>query len=723
MGELLITFDKESPSKIDEKINIKAVLDNKEELEYKFLEGIPGEEKNLIWKPIQDFSKKNKCEWKPIKAGDYMIMVQYKDKETNKPSIARVNYKIEDKNNEENKEDINNIEEIIYKDKIKMSEDINSEDINSEEGNNLDIENINFNNIVEESKNIINKIIIDRESIILGEKINIEVLTEEQDILYRFLLNGKQDWEILKDYNLNNKLSYTTIKEGKNELLIECKRLDSKEQVEDFKKIEFEVKKQPKIEIKDFICLSEKILVNKELNFKVISSCNETRTLLYKFLKIDSKGRITCIQDYSTKNSVSFYEREKGEYKLLCLVKDIFSHKDYDDRAYIMYEVKPYEEIKIKNFSSNLSERQLAGTEIELKAYAIGGDEVQYRFIVEGPVAEDTGYTRLNTFNWETKTEGEYKITLKVKDISYEGEFEEQKTLNFNIAKKVDKPVRIVDIITTKTRGCIKNEPINIKVKSEGGSELQYSFIVYKDGEENERLDYGITNWINFTPEESGEYEFEIRVLDKYSSREYDVHEFIYFKVRDYQEGEIDYVLLNPRENYLVGDKIELEAIVQNTKSILLRYVTKINGHEVEDTGYINEKKIKIVPKSPGKYTFDIYAKNILCKDEYDNKNEISVYVQDVTSITGTKIKINEDIIEANREVNFVVTSNGGKDVCYEFYIMEKENWIRVQKYSKKNYYTFLPFVRGKYRILVLSKSFYKKVNYEDYAIEEFEVI
>lgn len=712
MSELLITFDKESPSKIDEKISIKVISDNKETLEYKFLEGVQGE-RNLIWKHIQDFSNKDECEWNPIKAGDYMIMVQCKDKKTNKVSNERVSYKIKEIDNEIPVKD----GEII----------INEEEINNKEEGNKKEEIINTqkinNNDMEENKSIINKVIIDRDSIIVGEKINIEILTEEKDILYRFLLQGKQGWEVLKDYSLSNKLSYTTIKEGKNGILIECKRLDSKEQVEDFKRIEFEVKKQPKIEIKDFKCLSEKILINKELIFKIISSCSETRTLLYKFLKIDNKGRISCIQDYSTKNSVSFYEKEKGEYKILCLVKDIFSHKDYDDRAYIMYEVKPYEEIKIKNFSSDLSERQLSGTEIELKGHAVGGNEVQYRFIVEGPVAEDTGYRRLNTFNWETKAEGEYKITLKVKDLSYEGEYEDRKTINFNIAKKVDKAVKILDVITTKRKGCIKNEPINIKVKAEGGSELQYSFVVYKDGEEKEKLDYGITNWINFTPEESGEYEFEIRILDKYSNREYDAHEFIYFKVRDYQAGEIDYVLLNPRESYLVGDKIEVECIVQNTKSTLLRYVTKINGYEVEDTGYINEKKIKLMPKSPGKYTFEIYAKNILCNEDYDSKKELSIYVQDATAITDTKIKINKDVIEANREVNFEVTSNGGKDVCYEFYIMEKENWVRVQKYSKKNYYTFLPFVKGKYRVLVLSKSFYKKVNYEDYTTVEFEVI
>ena len=33
-----------------------------------------------------------------------------------------------------------------------------------------------------------------------------------------------------------------------------------------------------------------------------------------------------------------------------------------------------------------------------------------------------------------------------------------------------------------------------------------------------------------------------------------------------------------------------------------------------------------------------------------------------------------------------------------------------------------LNYVGGKYKILVLSKSFYKKVNYEDYDIMEFNV-
>lgn len=172
----------------------------------------------------------------------------------------------------------------------------------------------------------------------------------------------------------------------------------------------------------------------------------------------------------------------------------------------------------------------------------------------------------------------------------------------------------------------------------------------------------------------------------------------------------------------VIGDCIDLEVVCQNTKSILVRYVTSINGHLVEDTGFIKSKKLSITPKCAGKYRFEIFAKNVKCEEEFDCKKEIGFYVQEAVPVTGTKVFAEEDDIQINEEVTFRVESNGGKDVCYEFYIMEKGNWIKVQEYSKKDYYTFIPFVKGEYRVLVFAKSFYKKVKYEDYGELSFNV-
>ena len=48
--------------------------------------------------------------------------------------------------------------------------------------------------------------------------------------------------------------------------------------------------------------------------------------------------------------------------------------------------------------------------------------------------------------------------------------------------------------------------------------------------------------------------------------------------------------------------------------------------------------------------------------------------------------------------------------------------WTLAQGYSRKNYYTFVPFKSGNYRVLVLDKSYHKDVPYEDYDIIEFKV-
>lgn len=666
MEDLVILFDKDSPTNKEDEVLIEAVF-GKEPLQYKFIIGNDG-----VWNTIQEFSESDTCIWNPSAEGKYIVMVQGKKEGSSRPFdyLAKEEFVIGEKEIE------------------KLIKDVN----------------------------------MDKTHLTVGEKITIDVLGNEQGLLYRFWIKGNQDWEPIRDYTTSNRLVFTANKEGKQEILIECKEVNSSENFDEFTTIKFDVVLPTKIEITDFKCLTEELLINQELVFKVSSSLDDKRSLLYKFIKISKDGKITCIQDYSSRRIVSYQEKEAGEYKLLCLVRDILSNKEYDDRAIMLYSVKAYNPISIKSFTPDTNSPQMNGSTINFKAEVDGGREIVYRYIVEGEVAEDSGYIRRNEYTWETQKEGEYTITLYVKDISYDGDYEDKKVINYTVDKKADKPVKIVDIITDNKKTVLIGQPINMKVKAEGGISLKYSFVIYKDNKEKERIGFSDSNWINFTPDEKGEYEVEIRVKDKYSSKEYDSHTFIYVRAKEYLPGEIDYILLPNKSSYLVGDLIDIEAIVQNTRSILIRYVTKINGHLVEDTGFIQNKKIKLKPKCSGKYTFEVYSKNVKCEEEFDSKKEVSIYVSEATPVTNTKILCDREEVVCNNEVTFKVTSVGGKDVCYEFYIMEKGNWIKTQSYSKKNYYTFIPFLKGEYRVMVLAKSFYKKVNYEDYGEFSFTV-
>lgn len=660
MENLVILFDKDSPRNKEDEVLIEAVF-GKEPLQYKFIIGNDG-----VWNTIQEFSESDTCIWNPSAEGKYIVMVQGKKEGSSRPFdyLAKEEFVIGEKEIE------------------KLIKDVN----------------------------------MDKTHLTVGEKITIDVLGNEQGLLYRFWIKGNQDWELIRDYTTSNRLVFTANKEGKQEILIECKEVNSSENFDEFTTIKFDVVLPTKIEITDFKCLTEELLINQELVFKVSSSLDDKRSLLYKFIKISKDGKVTCIQDYSSRRLVSYQEKEAGEYKLLCLVRDILSNKEYDDRAIMLYSVKAYNPINIKSFTPDTNSPQMNGSTINFKAEVDGGREIVYRYIVEGEVAEDSGYIRRNEYTWETQKEGEYTVTLYVKDISYDGDYEDKKVINYTIDKKSDKPVKIVDIITDNKKTALIGQPINMKVKAEGGISLKYSFVIYKDNKEKERIGFSDSNWINFIPDEKGEYEVEIRVKNKYSNKEYDSHTFIYVRAKEYLPGEIDYILLPNKSSYLVGDLIDIEAVVQNTRSVLIRYVTKINGYLVEDTGFIQNKKIQLKPKCSGKYTFEVYSKNIKCEEEFDSKKEVSIYVSEATPVTNTKILCDREEIVCNEEVTFKVTSVGGKDVCYEFYIMEKGNWIKTQSYSKKDYYTFIPFLRGEYRVMVLAKSFYKKVNYEDYG-------
>lgn len=661
-----ILLNKRSPQSVGS--NIKVDIDCDDIIDYKVIIGSLG-----VWSTIKEFNESGQGLWVPEEPGEYMIMVQGKKRNSKKPFdlLAKEEF------------------EIFAK---------------------------------EEECKLIKDIIVEKKEFIEGEKINIKVITDEKEVLFRFSKKINDEWEVIRDYSGEDTISYSAHGNGEEEVLVECKKIDSTKNVDDFKTLKFNIKEKNKGEITDFKCLTESLLVNEELVFKVFANLDETRPLLFKFIKIDEDGRSTVVQDFSSRRVVSFSETAEGRYKLLCYMRDIFSNKEFDDRALMVYDVSLYKPIKIKSFSADLKSPQVSGSKINFKVNAEGGRELVYRYIVDGPISDDSCYTRNSEFTWETSKEGEYRITVYAKDASFNGDFEVKKTILFDIDKKAAKPVRIVDVIGDQKGEVLIGKPVNVKIIAEGGTYLAYSFIIYNNGVEIERINFNEANWINFTPKEKGEYEVQVEVKDKYSKESYDAKMSYFIKARDYLPAKIEHILFPHKSIYLIGDPIEIETIVKQTKNVLVNYITKINGHVVEETGYITNKKLKFVPKVSGKYTFEVFTKHIKCQEEFDSRKELSFYVHEATPVTDTKISIDKKVIEIGKEVTFKVSSNGGKDVCYEFYIMEKGNWIKAQSYSKKKYYTFMPFSKGYYRMIVLSKSYYKRVNYEDYSEIEFEV-
>ncbi|WP_322874916.1 triple tyrosine motif-containing protein [Clostridium perfringens] len=538
MGELLLELDTRDIIEHNSPVNIKIINNTNDNLRYKILIGKDG-----IWETLREFEKEDEFIWTPKEDGEYMIMVQGRKEDSNKPFDYKVTEGV-------------NVKRTVHG----LQDEMNKDEINKDE--------------IKEEK-LIKGIYLNKDVFNVGEKAELKVDSNNENIMYRYFISGKNGWQLIKDYTLENKLNYTINESGQFEFLIECKKTSSTNTTDDYATVIFTSKEFVKPEIINFINLSEKLIVNSELTFEVEANFEDERTALYKFVKISPDGSRTCIQDFSSSRIVTFKEFKEGRYKLLCLIRDMYSNKEFDDRAVMVYDIKPYEPLQLRSFTTDLSSPQEKGEVIEIKAVIDGGSDILYRFKIDGEISEDTGYTRNSTLKWNAKKEGNYRITLWAKDESFIGDYEIESKLDYKIEKKVKKPIKITELIFDRDKTPLINEVIKLRVSAEGGTDLKYSFLIIKDGKTIESIDFGSNNWVEFIPNEKGNYQLDVRVKDKYSTKEYDVHTVLNFKVREYAEGKIDHILVPAKEYFLVGDDIDIELEVQK--------VYRLQGVDIND--------------------------------------------------------------------------------------------------------------------------------------------
>jgi hypothetical protein len=334
------------------------------------------------------------------------------------------------------------------------------------------------------------------------------------------------------------------------------------------------------------------------------------------------------------------------------------------------------------------------------------------------------------TVLWIPKEPGSYTIMVQIKEEDSKKSFDYVSKAEFAIEDSEAKGERLADkrkayidgLEIDKKKPYVMNETIHVDVKASGGSgDYLYSFIIRKDGMELEEIQYGYCSWVNFTPETAGAFELEARVKDVDSTRYADNVKKIPIVVQEYAPGKIDYIMMPPKKQYVVSDTVAMEAIVQNTTNVLLKYILKINNHVIEETDFAEGKKYEFIPKCSGVYSVVILAKNVISDALYDSKNEIRVKVEEAQTVRNTKIEHDRENIICGEPVTFSVSFEGGQGVLIEFYIMGEGSWQLVQSYSKKKYYTFIPYNKGFYKVLALTKSQNSVVPYEDYNMYTFE--
>jgi len=333
------------------------------------------------------------------------------------------------------------------------------------------------------------------------------------------------------------------------------------------------------------------------------------------------------------------------------------------------------------------------------------------------------------TVSWIPIEPGCYTVMAQIKEEDSKKSFDYVSKAEFIIEDKAkaerltDKSRANIDELNIdKKKPYVINETIQVYVKASGGSgDYLYSFIVRKDGKQLEEMQYGFCRWVNFTPETAGTFEIEARVKDVDSTRYADNVQKMHIVVLEYAPAKIDYIIIPPKQ-YVVSETVAMEAIVQNTAKVLLKYILKIKDNVIEETDFVESKKYEFIPECSGVYSVVILAKNVISDALYDSKNEMRVKVEEAHPIRNTKIKHDKENIICGESVTFSVSFEGGKGVLTEFYMMSEGAWRLVQSSGEKYYYTFMPYSKGSYKILALTRSQNNAVPYEDYDIYTFKI-
>jgi hypothetical protein len=231
MNELNIEFNFDSPQKKFKEIIINVNERSGEKLLYKYMIGLNGR-----WRTLKNYSISKKAIWIPRQDGNYIIMIQAKKNDSNKPFdyITKCQYSIGEMNTE-----------------------------------------------------LIEKIKLYKEQIFLGESISIEVESNKKDVLYRYIINQGEELITKTEYIKENVFTYFPEYIGNYTICVQCKNNKSNTEYDDIKKIKVEVIPKETYKIKSCVPLNTSLFIGDELRFKVELNKLFSDKPLYKFEKID----------------------------------------------------------------------------------------------------------------------------------------------------------------------------------------------------------------------------------------------------------------------------------------------------------------------------------------------------------------------------------------------------------------------------------------------------
>lgn len=236
------------------------------------------------------------------------------------------------------------------------------------------------------------------------------------------------------------------------------------------------------------------------------------------------------------------------------------------------------------------------------------------------------------------------------------------------------------------------SKTLNIAAEAIGNGEVQYKFLVEKDGVNMLIQDYSIINTANWTPKETGMYKLIVEVKDTKNSV---VSRYIEYQINNALV--IDLLQPNKVSPQYIGTTINFEGLANGNGNVQYRYeVLKDNVKTViQEFSPLN--KLEWTPSDIGMYKIILTAKDeigkMLIKEiNYEIAEPIKIegveFSMQSPQQTGTTIKIKGEATGIGSiEYRFILIYNGTSSIIKEFSTIPEVIWRPIEAGS---YYIYM---------------------------------
>ncbi|WNF22633.1 triple tyrosine motif-containing protein [Mesobacillus jeotgali] len=651
-----VSFDKASPEAANSTINLMASSNNKSDL-YRFYlyDG-------KAWKMVQDYSTKSYYQWRPTLPGNYRFSIHVKNPYSTKEY-----------------DDYKGLDYTVYA-PVKM-ESVTS-DLTSPQN-------------VDSAINLTAK------------------ATGGLELLYQFHVYDGVEWKALTNYSANNTVKWVPGNPGNYKFSVHVKDRYSSQKYDSYGTFEYTILGDP-VQLNSVTTSAVSPQdVGTPVTFTADASGGVNR--LYKFWIFDGQ-EWKVLSEYSTDNQATWTPTEAGDYRFSVHVKDSLSSNEYDD--YAGFEFTAVQPPDITSLKADRPSPQAVGNTVTITAKGVGVQEALYRFYQydgkEWTVLKDYGPE--NTIQWSPRGEGNYRISVHMKDSHSTKDYDTYKWFDYNFYVA---PVKVSSLQASLPSPQPSGKTITLTANASGGTEKLYKFHAY-DGKTWKVLrDYQASNQYAWTPI-PGNYKLVVHVKDKNSTKAYDAYTSADYQVSD-SPVQMEALNTSYASPQTAGTPVRITA--QAIGGTDRRYAFHVYDGSAwtELQSYSSDNEYTWIPSKPGSYKFSVHVKDAKSTKRYDDYGTFEYQVvEDVKMVSVETDKASPQA--ANTTINVTATGKGGTERLYAFHVYDGKEWKLVQGYSANNQYSWKPTAAGNYKFSIHVKDKNSTRTYDDYGAFEYSI-